>query len=185
MPISLSGSSHSDLALRDSSCLSSTTSSMTNTTLSSPPPSPQYSRSHTTTTTSSSCGSANSVNSYGQNNNEQQSTQSNGIGDSNRQQTQQQQPTSRPRTAEKPERRTVKDFRFGKRIGEGSFSTVYLVEDIHLRKEFASKFKTFNFNQTNFFFLLSRPHSHLPSDQRMNVYTNEERKKKRKTKMRL
>uniref|UniRef100_A0A336LXS4 3-phosphoinositide-dependent protein kinase 1 n=1 Tax=Culicoides sonorensis TaxID=179676 RepID=A0A336LXS4_CULSO len=38
-----------------------------------------------------------------------------------------------------PQRRTADDFRFGKSIGEGSFSTVYLAEDIHTRKEYAIK----------------------------------------------
>lgn len=35
--------------------------------------------------------------------------------------------------------RKVNDFRFGKLIGEGSFSTVYLAQDIHTNKEYASK----------------------------------------------
>lgn len=35
--------------------------------------------------------------------------------------------------------RTPHDFRFGKSIGEGSFSTVYLAKDIHTHKEYASK----------------------------------------------
>lgn len=38
--------------------------------------------------------------------------------------------------------RTAHDFRFGKSIGEGSFSTVYLAKDIHTRKEYASKYRT-------------------------------------------
>lgn len=38
-----------------------------------------------------------------------------------------------------PQRRTANDFRFGRSIGEGSFSTVYMAEDIHTRKEYASK----------------------------------------------
>jgi 3-phosphoinositide dependent protein kinase-1 len=38
-----------------------------------------------------------------------------------------------------PTRRTANDFRFGKAIGEGSFSTVYLTKDIHTNKEYASK----------------------------------------------
>lgn len=37
------------------------------------------------------------------------------------------------------QKRSAVDFRFGKSIGEGSFSTVYLAEDIHTRKEYASK----------------------------------------------
>lgn len=36
-------------------------------------------------------------------------------------------------------KRTANDFRFGKSIGEGSFSTVYLAKDIHTSKEYASK----------------------------------------------
>lgn len=40
-----------------------------------------------------------------------------------------------------PNRRTPNDFRFGKSIGEGSFSTVYLAKDIHSSKEYASKFR--------------------------------------------
>lgn len=35
--------------------------------------------------------------------------------------------------------RTPHDYRFGKSIGEGSFSTVYLAKDIHTLKEYASK----------------------------------------------
>lgn len=38
-----------------------------------------------------------------------------------------------------PNRRTPNDFRFGKSIGEGSFSTVYLAKDIHSSREYASK----------------------------------------------
>lgn len=106
MPITLSGSSHSDL------CEHPTLKSET----SSPPPSPPA------------------------NNN---IPHTNGVGDSNRHQEPRRRihrgsgdSTCRPRTAEKI---TPKDFRFGKRIGEGSFSTVYLAEDVHLQKEFASK----------------------------------------------
>jgi hypothetical protein len=39
-----------------------------------------------------------------------------------------------------PIKRSANDFRFGKSIGEGSFSTVYLAKDIHTQKEYASKF---------------------------------------------
>lgn len=35
--------------------------------------------------------------------------------------------------------RGANDFRFGKSIGEGSFSTVYLAKDIHTNREYASK----------------------------------------------
>lgn len=38
-----------------------------------------------------------------------------------------------------PARRSANDYRFGKSIGEGSFSTVYLAKDIHTNKEVASK----------------------------------------------
>ncbi|XP_063700254.1 3-phosphoinositide-dependent protein kinase 1-like [Culicoides brevitarsis] len=36
-------------------------------------------------------------------------------------------------------RRNANDFRFGRSIGEGSFSTVYLAKDIHTHKEYAIK----------------------------------------------
>lgn len=36
-------------------------------------------------------------------------------------------------------RRTANDYRFGKTIGEGSFSSVYIAQDIHTKKEVASK----------------------------------------------
>lgn len=36
-------------------------------------------------------------------------------------------------------KRSARDFIFGKVIGEGSFSTVYLAKDIHTHKEYASK----------------------------------------------
>ncbi|XP_055689790.1 3-phosphoinositide-dependent protein kinase 1 isoform X1 [Lutzomyia longipalpis] len=38
-----------------------------------------------------------------------------------------------------PTKRSATDFRFGKTIGEGSFSTVYLAKDIHTRREYAIK----------------------------------------------
>ena len=44
---------------------------------------------------------------------------------------------SSPTTAAK---KTPKDFIFGKVIGEGSFSTVYLAKDVHSNREFASAF---------------------------------------------
>lgn len=43
-------------------------------------------------------------------------------------------------------KRTANDFRFGKSIGEGSFSTVYLAKDIHTSKEYASKSHTHYLN---------------------------------------
>lgn len=36
-------------------------------------------------------------------------------------------------------KKSSEDFIFGKAIGEGSFSTVYLAKDIHTNKEYASK----------------------------------------------
>lgn len=39
----------------------------------------------------------------------------------------------------RPARRTANDYRFGKTIGEGSFSSVYIAQDIHTKKEVASK----------------------------------------------
>lgn len=38
------------------------------------------------------------------------------------------------------EKREAKDFIFGKLIGEGSFSMVYLAKDIHTNKEYASEY---------------------------------------------
>ncbi|XP_024085743.1 3-phosphoinositide-dependent protein kinase 1 isoform X2 [Cimex lectularius] len=38
-----------------------------------------------------------------------------------------------------PSKRSTKDFRFGKVVGEGSFATVYLTKDIHTNKEYAIK----------------------------------------------
>lgn len=37
-------------------------------------------------------------------------------------------------------KKSPQDFVFGKAIGEGSFSTVYLAKDIHTNREYASKF---------------------------------------------
>lgn len=45
-------------------------------------------------------------------------------------------------TTAAPTKRSVNDFRFGKTIGEGSFSTVYLAKDIHTGKEYASTYET-------------------------------------------
>lgn len=38
-----------------------------------------------------------------------------------------------------PAKRTADDFLFGRQIGEGSFSVVYLAKDVYKQKEFASK----------------------------------------------
>jgi hypothetical protein len=38
-----------------------------------------------------------------------------------------------------PGKKSAMDFRFGKIIGEGSYSTVYLAQDVHTLKEYASK----------------------------------------------
>lgn len=46
-------------------------------------------------------------------------------------------PTSMP--AAKPTKRTAKDYIFGKVIGDGCYSTVFLAKDIHSAKECASK----------------------------------------------
>jgi hypothetical protein len=37
-------------------------------------------------------------------------------------------------------KRSANDFRFLKAIGEGSFSTVYLAQDIHTKKKYASEY---------------------------------------------
>jgi 3-phosphoinositide dependent protein kinase-1 len=42
---------------------------------------------------------------------------------------------------ESSRRRTENDFQFGRAIGEGSFSTVYVARDLETKKEFASKYK--------------------------------------------
>ena len=39
---------------------------------------------------------------------------------------------------ENARRRTEGDFQFGRAIGEGSFSTVYVARDLETKKEFAS-----------------------------------------------
>lgn len=49
--------------------------------------------------------------------------------------------TNSARTA----KRTANDYRFGKTIGEGSFSSVYIAQDIHTKKEVASRFFSFSF----------------------------------------
>ncbi|XP_015906591.1 3-phosphoinositide-dependent protein kinase 1 isoform X1 [Parasteatoda tepidariorum] len=44
-----------------------------------------------------------------------------------------------PNPIKPPLKKSAKDFRFGKVIGEGSFSMVYLAKDIHSNKEYAIK----------------------------------------------
>ncbi|KAH0812318.1 hypothetical protein GEV33_010471 [Tenebrio molitor] len=44
-----------------------------------------------------------------------------------------------PPTEELVRKRTSEDFVFGRVIGEGSFSTVYLAKDVHTNREFAIK----------------------------------------------
>lgn len=45
-----------------------------------------------------------------------------------------------PSQAQKPTKRTAKDYIFGKLIGEGCYSTVFLAKDIHSGKEYASMY---------------------------------------------
>ncbi|XP_073947302.1 phosphoinositide-dependent kinase 1 isoform X2 [Choristoneura fumiferana] len=47
--------------------------------------------------------------------------------------------TPTPTQANKPTKRTAKDYIFGKLIGEGCYSTVFLAKDIHTGKEYAIK----------------------------------------------
>lgn len=42
--------------------------------------------------------------------------------------------------AQKPTKRTAKDYIFGKLIGDGCYSTVFLAKDIHSGKEYASTY---------------------------------------------
>lgn len=41
--------------------------------------------------------------------------------------------------AEEIRKRSPSDYIFGKVLGEGSFSTVYLAKDVHTSREYASK----------------------------------------------
>lgn len=43
-------------------------------------------------------------------------------------------------TSEEIRKRGPSDYVFGKVLGEGSFSTVYLARDVHTNKDHASKF---------------------------------------------
>lgn len=42
-------------------------------------------------------------------------------------------------TTDETRKRTPSDYVFGKVLGDGSFSTVFLARDIHTNKEYASK----------------------------------------------
>lgn len=55
--------------------------------------------------------------------------------------------------ATRPTKRTANDYRFGKTIGEGSFSTVYLAKDIYTNREVASEY-IFAFFCIQFFYTL-------------------------------
>lgn len=57
----------------------------------------------------------------------------------------------------RPAKRTAIDYRFGKTIGEGSFSSVYIAQDIHTKKEVASKL----FSHLNLILLLIHSFFHL------------------------
>lgn len=46
-------------------------------------------------------------------------------------------------TTEERRRRSPSDYVFGRVLGEGSFSTVYLAKDLHTNKEHASKSNKF------------------------------------------
>lgn len=52
-------------------------------------------------------------------------------------------------------KRTANDYRFGKTIGEGSFSSVYIAQDIHTKKEVASKLIPSVSNRFSYFILYS------------------------------
>lgn len=58
----------------------------------------------------------------------------------------------RHQDAPMPTRRSPKDFIFGRSIGEGSFSNVYLAKDIHSRKEYASENNIYYFFYDFIFF---------------------------------
>ncbi|XP_075224053.1 phosphoinositide-dependent kinase 1 isoform X2 [Lycorma delicatula] len=61
------------------------------------------------------------------------------LGDGKKQQCNGGSPPPPPPVQQPPAKRTPKDFIFGKIIGEGSFSTVYLAKDVHSSKEYAIK----------------------------------------------
>lgn len=48
--------------------------------------------------------------------------------------------TPTPSQSTKPTKRSAKDYIFGKLIGEGCYSTVFLAKDIHTGKEYASEY---------------------------------------------
>lgn len=55
-------------------------------------------------------------------------------------------------TTEETRKRTSSDYVFGKVLGDGSFSTVFLARDIHTNKEYASK-STNTIYKTHYCFL--------------------------------
>lgn len=67
--------------------------------------------------------------------------------------------TSRVQNTGMPAKKSANDFVFGKTIGEGSFSTVYLAKDIHTRNEYASELSMLQ-QSVAILALLSRSHSY-------------------------
>lgn len=136
MPITLSDTNYSDLKCKESALMSSTT---TTTNIKNKNTTPEI-------ISSGQMHHHNHVNNHHnqQVSSQQQYRQSNGE-DTNRMASATHQRHPHPASATAtgqttvPQKRSANDFRFGKSIGEGSFSTVYLAEDIHTRKEYASK----------------------------------------------
>lgn len=116
MPITLSDTNYSDLKLKESALMSATTTNIKSKT-------PEIISSGQT-----------------QNHHQQQQHQQCNGADTNRMVASKHPaaPTATGQTTV-PQKRSALDFRFGKSIGEGSFSTVYLAEDIHTKKEYASE----------------------------------------------
>lgn len=48
-----------------------------------------------------------------------------------------------PSHSYRPTKRTAKDYIFGKLIGDGCYSTVFLAKDIHSGKEYASEYSNY------------------------------------------
>lgn len=122
MPITLSDTNYSDLKCKETALMSTTTTNIKN-----------KSNSSEIIISHNNCQMQ-------QNHRQQSLPQSNGE-DTNRMAVSQRHPASATATGQTtvPQKRSANDFRFGKSVGEGSFSTVYLAEDIHTRKEYASK----------------------------------------------